>query len=747
MIYTSGSTGKPKGVLITQAALVNHNLACIRAYDLRAGDRVLQFTSLSFDISVEEIFPTWACGAALVFRTNPTLSSFTEFVHWLAEYQVTVLNIPTAFWHEWVAGLSPAQVPLMNLLRLVVVGGEKVSVAHWRTWRKLVGTRIRWFDSYGPTETTVTTTMFEPPVELPGGVDLTDLPIGRPVANYRLYVLDRQLRPVPVGVPGELHVGGLGLARGYHQRPELTAEKFIPDLFSREPGARLYKTGDLVCYRNDGQVEFLGRIDHQVKVRGYRIELGEIEEVLGRHPAVKQCVVVVREDTPGDKRIVAYVTADVDPAPDVGGLRRFLKGKLPDFMVPSAFVGLPAIPLTPNGKVDRRALPVPQSPENGEASRSHAAPRDALELQLTKIWEQVLNVRPVGTRDNFFELGGHSLMAVHLFAQIEKVLGRNIPLAVLFQAPTVVELAGVLRKDGCEVSWSSLVPIQPRGTKRPLFCVHAAGGNVLFYRDLARRLGMDQPFYGLQPVGLDGRQPCHRTIQEMAAHYLREIRTVQPEGPYHLGGSSYGGVVAWEMARQLRTQGEVVGLLALFDTYGPGYPRYLPTTTKWWQKVYQIMEVTRHHWGSLRMLEGRARLDYFLAKARKAKNRYKRKLRRSFRPVMNKLFAATGRTLPAALVGIQSAIDQAYDSYAPQPYAGRVVLFRALDQPMGIHPDPLLGWGPLIAGELEIIDVPGFHGSMVMEPRVRVLAEKLAPLLDHGARPVVAERPELAPVT
>ena len=745
MIYTSGSTGKPKGVLITQAALVNHNLACLRAYDLRAGDRVLQFTSLSFDISVEEIFPTWACGAVLVFRTDPVLSSFTEFVHWLAEYRVTVLNIPTAFWHEWVGGLSPAQLPLMHLLRLVVVGGEKVSVAHWRTWRKLVGTRIRWFDSYGPTETTVTTTMYEPPPELPDGADLADLPIGRPIANYQLYVMDRHLRPVPVGVPGELHVGGCGLARGYHQRPELTAEKFIPDPFSREPGARLYKTGDLVRYRNDGNVEFLGRIDHQVKVRGFRIELGEIEDALGRHPGVKQCVTIVREDAPGDKRIVAYVVADADLAPEPGALRRFLKGKLPDFMVPSAFVGLQAIPLTPNGKVDRRALPAPQALENGEVGRSHAAPRDALELQLTKIWEQVLNVRLVGTRDNFFELGGHSLMAVHLFARIEKVFGKNIPLAVLFQAPTVAELAEVLRKDGCEVSWSSLVPIQPRGRKLPLFCVHAAGGNVLFYRDLARRLGLDQPFYGLQPVGLDGRQPCHRSIEEMAAHYLREIRTVQPEGPYHLGGSSYGGVVAWEMAQQLRAQGEAVGLLALFDTYGPGYPRYLPTTTKWQQKLYQVMEVTRHHWGSLRMLEGRAKLDYFLAKARKAKNRYKRKVRRSFRPVMNKLFAATGRALPAALAGIQSAIDQAYESYTPRPYAGRVILFRALDQPMGIHPDPLLGWGPLIGGELEIIDVPGFHGSMVMEPRVRVLAEKLVPLLNPGTRPVPAERPELAP--
>ena len=387
------------------------------------------------------------------------------------------------------------------------------------------------------------------------------MPIGRPLANRAIYILDQHGNPVPIGVHGHLHIGGVGLARGYLNRPDLTAEKFVPDPFSAEPGARMYKTGDLARYRPDGNIEFLGRADHQVKIRGFRIELGEIEAVLGQHPAVRQAVVLAREDAPGEKRLVAYVVADSTTDEQ---LRRFLKDKLPESMVPAVVVLLEALPVTPNGKVDRRALPAPDR-SRPELEKAFVAPRDDLELQLAHIWEEVLGVRPVGARDNFFELGGHSLLAVRLFALIEKRLGKTLPLTTVFQGATVEHLAGILRQQPTPGPQSSLVAIQPGGSKRPLFLVHPAGGHVFPYIHLAQFLGPDQPCYGLQARGVEDGQDPHTRIEDMAAYYIQALQTVQPTGPYLLGGWSMGGVVAFEMAQQLHAQGQRVALLVLLD--------------------------------------------------------------------------------------------------------------------------------------------------------------------------------------
>jgi amino acid adenylation domain-containing protein len=523
VICTSGSTGRPKGVCIPHRGVVR--LVTGTTYvTLTAEEVFLQLAPLSFDASTFEI---WGCllnGARLiVFPPSPP--SLTELGRALQQYQVTTLWLTAGLFHQMVEG----QLQSLRPIRQLLAGGDILSVADVKeALQQRDGGQL--INGYGPTESTTFTCCYgmTEPSQVGGAV-----PIGRPIANTQVYVLDRSRQPVPVGVPGELYIGGDGLARAYLNQPALTAERFVPHPFSTEPGARLYRTGDLVRYRPDGNLEFLGRLDQQVKIRGFRIELGEIETVLGQHWAIREAVITVREKAPDDKRLVAYVVPHQGQAPTSSALRSFLQAKLPDYMVPAIFVLLDALPLTPNGKVDRRALPAPDQ-VRPDLRKTAGTPRDAVELQLTRIWERVLNVPHIGVRDNFFELGGHSLLAVRLLAHIEKIFGKELPVATLFQAPTVEQLATILRQKGRSTPWSFLVPLQPVGSKPPFFC---ASGSA----ELARHLDVDQPYYGLQPHGLDGRR-APSTVEDMAADFLKEIRAFQPKGPYFLGGFSLG---AW----------------------------------------------------------------------------------------------------------------------------------------------------------------------------------------------------------
>ena len=399
-------------------------------------------------------------------------------------------------------------------------------------WNRTPLRSIRLVNAYGPTETTITATIFD--VTSSEGSTLRRIPIGRPLTNRETYILNRHGNPVPVGVAGELYIGGDCLARGYLNRADLTAENFVPNPFSGESGARLYKTGDRARYLADGNIEFLDRIDQQVKIRGFRVELGEIESVLRQHPAVRETIVVAREHGPGEKQLVAYIVAPRDLQPTAAELRLFLKEKLPDYLMPSVFVPIDTLPLMPNGKVDRSALPDAGRAQHAPA-KEFVAPRDPLEAQLVSLWEEVLGVRPIGVTDNFFELGGHSLAAVRLFALIEKRLGKRVPLATVFQGATVEHLATILRQHAQAPPVSSLVAIQPEGNRRPLFLIHPAGGHVFPYVHLARHLGSDQPTYGLQARGLEeGSQPQSR-IEDMAAYYIEALRKVQPDGTLPLG--------------------------------------------------------------------------------------------------------------------------------------------------------------------------------------------------------------------
>jgi amino acid adenylation domain-containing protein len=712
VIYTSGSTGQPKGVLVSHGSIADHCWNAQRYYELDSHDVVLQFASLSFDMSVEEILPTLIVGARLVVM-GANLWPPAEFHRKVSEFGLTVIDVPPAYWQElareW-AGV-PDLVPNIQP-RLFIVGGDTMLPEVLKLWQRTPVSSIRLLNAYGPTETTITATAFEIAPRPDENATYQRVPIGRPLANTQIYILDSFLHPVPIGVQGELYIGGTGVARGYLNRPELTAEKFIPDPFSAVLGARMYKTGDLARYRPDGNIEFLGRADHQVKIRGFRIELGEIEAVLGQHTAVRAAVVLAREDAPAEKRLVAYVVADST----ADELRRFLKDKLPEYMVPAVVVLLKALPVTPNGKVDRRALPAPDR-SRPELEKAFVAPRDDLELQLAHIWEEVLGVRPVGVRDNFFELGGHSLLAVRLFALIEKRLGKKLPLTAVFQGATVEHLAGVLRQPATPGPQSSLVPIQPGGSKRPLFLVHPAGGHVFPYIHLAQFLGPDQPCYGLQARGLEDGQDPHTRIEDMAAWYIQALQTVQPTGPYLLGGWSMGGVVAFEMAQQLHAQGQRVALLALLDGRIPTPDETFPE-----EDAEAIVLVERYFGISFGPMESLAELpkDQQLA--------FMLEQAKSAGLVPAELDVSQARRF----VDLLRSDLRATQNYGLHLYPGRITFFKASETLEGASADPTLGWSDWASGGVEVHVVPGNHANLMYEPHVEVLAEKLTACLNQA---------------
>jgi amino acid adenylation domain-containing protein len=436
VIFTSGSTGKPNGVLTEHRSLVNNSQFFAKYALLNGDDRVLQLNSLNFDTAAEEIFPCWLAGAALVFWPEPKAPSIAEFVEFVEQQRITLVDLPTAYWHEWASEIAPGNLSFPSSLRTVIIGGEKAIAAKLAAWNQSMRGRVRLFNTYGPTEATITTTAYDAPADLLVG---EPIPVGRPISNATLYILDRNLQPVPIGVPGELYIGGAGIARGYLNRPELTNARFIRNPFREAPDPRLYKTGDRARYLADGTVEFLGRTDNQVKWRGFRIELGEIEEAMARHPRVRAAACSLREETRDQPELVAYVVPEpASLAPDE--LRRFLKDRVPDYMLPSQYIFLENLPLTPNGKVDRNALPRPDRVRLS-AEPGFVPPRTDLESQIVSIWKDVLGVEGIGVHDNFFDLGGHSLKVMQALSRLHKAVNIDVPLRRVFEGPTVAEMA------------------------------------------------------------------------------------------------------------------------------------------------------------------------------------------------------------------------------------------------------------------------------------------------------------------
>ncbi|MCW5978614.1 MAG: amino acid adenylation domain-containing protein [Bryobacteraceae bacterium] len=693
VIYTSGSTGKPKGVAIEHRNAVAFVQWARDEFPAEDFAGALASSTLTFDWSIFELFVPLSRGGTIVLVENvlhlPDIPA--------AEEVRLASTVPSAMSSLLTRGRLPRS------LRTLLIGGERLDQALVK--QVFDSTSVQFlYDGYGPAECTTLCTIAQ---RTPEGPET----IGKPIANAQVYILDRHMQPVPVGAPGEIYIGGSGVARGYLRRPALTAERFIPDSFSAEPGARLYKSGDMGRFRAGGEIEFIGRRDHQVKFRGFRIELEEIEAALSGHPRVQHAAVVMREDQPGEQRLVAYCSAKGGEKLRAEDLSDWLEVRLPAYMLPSRYVLLDALPFTQSGKIDRRALPAP-APLVGE--RAIHRPADSIEAELTRIWERTLNVHPIGVRDNFFDLGGYSLLAVKLFADIERAFGKDLPLATLFESPTIEGLARLLRREGWQPSWAALIPIQATGSRPPLFCVHAAGGNVLFYREMAVALGADQPVYGLQAIGLDGKRAPLTTVEAMAEAYLSEMLAVQPEGPYLLGGFCSGAYVALEMARQLEARGKKVALLVSFNTDGN------------WKLVRSFWQGVRYHFRHLARLRSSERVGYLLMRVRYRINRPLGWLVRILRGP-----SRTASAIPALRSRqIEEVIRHAVARYEPGSYTGSVVYFQGKGD---YFRDPGPFWRDLVGGRLEIETIHGRAFGIFREPYVQELAARLKKRLDEAA--------------
>ncbi|MFN6572456.1 amino acid adenylation domain-containing protein [Dendronalium sp. ChiSLP03b] len=707
VIYTSGSTGKPKGVEMPHISISNYVQSLNQILQINSEDIYLHTASFSFSSSLRQLMLPLTQGAKIVMATQEQIKNPLSLFELIKQQQVTVFDTVQSVWRYLLQALEELddvnrEQLLESKLRLLLFSGGLLPNELFKKVRSTVKAKARIVNIYGQTETIGVCAY---PVPEQFDRELVYLPIGRPYPYVELYLLDENLQPVSVGDVGEIHIAGAGLASGYLNLPKLTQEKFIPYPFSKKPGTRLYKTGDLARYLPDGNLECVGRADFQVKIRGIRIELGEIESTILTHPGVREVVVVTRTiNISGEPSLVGYIVLKPEQTLTNKELRNYLRDKLPDYMIPVTFVMLEALPLTPNGKIDRAALPAPNAVRQ-ESKDTYVAPRNELELQLTKIWEKVLGVQPIGVTDNFFELGGNSLIAARLIADIERIWNRKLPLAILLETLTVEQLADVLRQEEQPENWtSSLVPIQPNGSKPPLFCIHPVGGNVLDYYHLANYLGREQPVYGLQAQGLTEKQQPLTCIEDMANHYIQEIRTIQQNGPYFLAGYSFGGVVAFEMAQQLHAQGQKVALLGLFDVSSPTLQ---PTRSS-------ITKFLRVHLSNLKQLKPQQRLKY-------VKNWVQWRIKGgNYKDVLINELSDTSYDFR-----VLETNWQAKKNYQPQVYPGTVTLFRSKLQPVKFGEQLDLGWGDLVSGGLKIHSIAGDHYSVLREASVKELAEKL----------------------
>jgi amino acid adenylation domain-containing protein len=727
ILYTSGSTGQPKGVMQNHSNVLHYIRVYTNSLHINVDDRLTLFSSYCFDASVMDIYGALLNGATL-YPVDIKEDGLANLAEQLAAEEITIYHSTPTVYRYFINELDEAKRRFeFPSLRLVVLGGEKVIRADVESYQEHFSDRCLFVNGLGPTEATVSLQNFiNKQTKLSGD----SVPVGFAVDDTEVLLLNRAGKPSEVC--GEIAIKSRHVALGYWQNAEATAHAFSAN--GQGPAVRIYRTGDMGRRLSDGSIKFEGRKDSQIKIRGFRVELGEIESAISKHPAVSEGVVVAHENGHGNQKLTAYVVPAQAAALSTAELREFLRQKLPEYMVPSAFVTLEALPLTASGKLNRRALPSPDhsEPNRTACSTGPQAAQTPLEQTLARIWSNLLEVKTINVNDNFFELGGHSLLAVRLFAQIENRLGKRLPLATLFQAPTIAELAAVIEKDWTS-EWTSLVGINPveraqgASTKPPFFCVHALGGNVLEYYDLARHLGQEQPFYGLQSQGLDESLAPHRSVEDMAAHYVKEIRELQPEGPYFIGGRSLGGMVAFEMARQLRVQGESIALLALLDTYPSGYAKLFRNEATLSAAFRRAARRTRAHVKNLKSLSVNDGVSYVLKKARFAPRKLKSQIWRRVFGAYQRL----GRPLPQTFRDVKEFNSLAVRAYAPQVYDGKVTLFWA-SADLRTSIDLVEGWRALAGGGIAVHEIPGSHLDIIKEPHVQELAEKLGVCLKRA---------------
>lgn len=722
ILFTSGSTGKPKGVMIPHRAVTRnlHKEKSIRQHLTLNPERSLFKSSISFVGLIGELIRPLLVGNTVIFAKQINLLDNAYLIKLIIQQKITTISFISTGLQIF---LNEPTAKSCNHLKTVFCSGEILSLeCQERFFNTLPTTELYYI--YGLTETCGTVTSWH----CQRGKHGKKLPIGRAVDNVQVHILDNDMSPVPIGDIGELYIDSVGLACGYLNHPKLTNEKFISNPFSDDPDSLLYKTGDLARYLPDSNIEYLGRLDHQVKIRGFRIELGEIETTLSQHPSIQKSAVIAHEESPNDKRLVAYFMFNTNKEQIINNseLRAFLREKLPSYMIPSVFIQLEVMPTTPNGKIDRHALSTVDylKPKLEEIFVSSSG--NKLEQQLTEIWKKTLKKKYIEIYDNFFDLGGHSLLAVTLMNEVEKKIGKTIPLATFSQAATIKEMANILHCPKCQIPQSPLVLLQPNGFKKPFFYITPAGITALDCNILVRYLTPDRPFYALQENGLEGGKLIpHNSVEEIASYYIREIRTVQPHGPYFLGGACFGNIIAFEIARQLYKQGAEIALLAMIDGFWPDHIAERPQS----KSIYLIKYITRHL-TVLSKFSLQEKWNYII-----------QLIKRIFLKILYKI--STSKIRESSLIFrafyYQDSGRQLSANYIPQVYLGQVSIIKTNIKHDWLSPEPdedkqklLSVWSKFATKGAKIYDFYGHHSLMFKEPYVQDLANKLQICLNEA---------------
>lgn len=721
VMYTSGSTGRPKGIEVTHRSVVrlvkNTNFANFNNKEV-----FLLYAPISFDASTLEIWGALLNGGKIII-CPPSQLSPKELGDIIKINNVTFVWLTAGLFHN----IVEQNIECLNSVKQLFSGGD---VLYPSAVKKVVSEidDVCMINGYGPTENTTFTCCY--PMRKGVRIGKT-VPIGRPISNTKVYILDRYMNPVPIGIHGELYAAGDGLARGYLNRPDLTREAFLPNPFLESKNSIMYKTGDLVRYFPDGNIEFLGRIDNQVKLRGYRIELGEIEAVITMYDDVSQAAVILREDKQGSKTLIAYFTLKSNKIHMENELRKYLERKLPQYMIPHFFIKLEQFPLNSNGKIDRNALPSPK--DIVIENKAYVGPRNELERQIVEIWEKIICVKKISIDDKFNEVGGDSLMAVILFSELERLTGKNMPLSTLLHAPTVRELASefanqeknknketnaiddtTLENTDKQI-WSSLVEIKKTGSQRPFFCLHAAGGNVLNYLQIAAHLDIDQPMYGIQSIGLDGRTKPIKKLEKMASHYIQAIRSIQPHGPYLLGGGSMGGMIAFEVAQQLKRAGENISLLIMFDTLGPNNKKYtLSGDLKGTTNKLRLI------WDGIRSKKHVEKMQFICEKLKTSTSIRVKELLCSIYYLFNIPISHNIRYWYIEQVNIRALLN-----YTPKYYDGDITLISGSIEENSVYSDPKRGWESIVLGNIHLYNIASMHETLVEKKELSQLVSYL----------------------
>lgn len=696
ILYTSGSTGKPKGVIQTHRTLLHNIMKYTNGIHISADDRISLTASPGFGASVSDIYGALLNGASL-FPFDLKGDGLVRLVDWLKDEQITIFHSVPSVFRYLAARLADRSATLS--LRMIKLGGEPVYGRDIKLYRKYFPDDCILHIGLGASEMNIIRQFF---LDKQSAFNESIVPVGYEVDECEILLLDESGSPALPDATGEIAIRSRFQPAGYWRDPEATAMALRPDPDSG--GLRIYLTGDIGYLFPDGCLLHLGRKDSQVKIRGRKVELAEVEVSLLNIKGIKEASVRAEQDKRGNCALAAYVVAESGVSLSASQLRYQLKETLPEYMVPPSIEILEELPRTPGGKVDYENLASRPVARRGATSQIYA-PRNQIEERLVRLWEEALNTKPVGIRDDFFDLGGDSLSAAELFVGIEKFFGRTFPASTLLQSPTIERLAKLIEDQSEE---SSLVPLRVSGENPPLFCVHGIGGDVLSFRSLAIHLGEDQPVYGLR--AMDGNVDRF-SVEQIAARYIDAMKSAQPEGPFFLAGYSFGGTVAFEMARQLIEEAEQVRLLALFDTYGPGYPALLPIRARLLIHLKNLIRADRER-----------KLEYIRERVKTNTVRIRKLARRVFYLINKRV-----RREPPAFIqnNTQAAHQQALREYVPKCVDVRITLFRAQKQGEVWRKDLYLGWSGLAARGIEVHDVPGDHLTLIAEPEVRVLAEKL----------------------